>query len=82
MIRRIFLDHPRSVGESYGEHLQFAGGFGLTMLAGGAAALVHALVPSLFPTAGSAALARLNRKLDESRARSARRAAEPAERRD
>ena len=73
MLRRLFLDHPRSVGESYGEHLRFAGGFGLVMIAGGVAALVHALVPAWFPKTGSAALGRLNARLEESRRAAAKR---------
>jgi hypothetical protein len=73
MLRRLFLDHPRSVGESYGEHLRFAGGFGLTMIAGGVGAIAHALVPALFPRTGSAALARLNARLEESRRAAAER---------
>jgi hypothetical protein len=47
MLRHLFLDHPRTVGESYLGHLRFAAGFaGLLLLAAGAA-LVHALVPAL-----------------------------------
>jgi hypothetical protein len=74
MIRRLFLDHPRSVGETYGEHLRFAGGFGLVMIGGGLAALAHALVPVLFPRTGSRALARLNERLEASRNAAAARA--------
>ena len=32
MFGRLFLDHPRSVDESYFEHLLFAGGFALRLL--------------------------------------------------
>ncbi len=47
MIDRLFLAHPRSVGESYGAHFRAAARFALLMLAGGVAAAVHALVPAL-----------------------------------
>jgi hypothetical protein len=67
MFRRLFLDHPRSVDETYREHLRFAGSFGLTMIGGGIAALVHGLVPALFSKTGSRALLRLNARLEESR---------------
>jgi hypothetical protein len=48
MIDRLFLCHPRSIGESYGEHARTAFGFGWAMLWGGLACIVHALVPALF----------------------------------
>ena len=53
MFGRLFLDHPRSVGESYFEHLLFAGGFALRLLGAGLAALVHALIPCLFEKTAS-----------------------------
>jgi hypothetical protein len=53
MIDRIFLRHPRSVGESYTEHAGMAFGFGTRMIAGGLACLVHGIVPSLFTRTGS-----------------------------
>ena len=49
MIDRIFLSHPRSVGESYVTHAATAFGFGARMIGGGIACLVHGLVPALFP---------------------------------
>ena len=50
---RIFTDHPASVGESYGEHLVTAAGFGLRMVVAGGACLVHAVLPFLFVKTGS-----------------------------
>ncbi|MEM8728863.1 MAG: DUF6356 family protein [Pseudomonadota bacterium] len=51
--KRIFVDHPQSVDESYFEHLRFAGWFASRLFAAGGAALVHALIPCLFEkTAG------------------------------
>ena len=63
MIRRLFLDHPDTVGESYGRHLRVAGGFGVAMLAGAMACFVHALVPALFQRTGSGTIKRLHRRL-------------------
>ncbi len=63
MIRRIFLDHPASVDESYGEHFRVAAGFGMVMLAGGLGALIHAFVPSLCTRTGSKAVKRLHARL-------------------
>jgi hypothetical protein len=48
MFNRLFLDHPRDVGESYGEHFATAAGFGVRMVAGGLACIAHAVVPALF----------------------------------
>jgi hypothetical protein len=53
MIDRLFLAHPRSVGEGYFQHAGTAARFGLTMIAGGVAALIHALVPAWFGRAAS-----------------------------
>lgn len=69
MFRKLFLDHPADVGESYGEHLRTAGRFGLAMIVGGAACLVHAVVPGLFATRGSDTIARLHRRMVATRAR-------------
>ncbi len=53
MIERVFLDHPRSVDESYFEHMAFAGRFAGTLLLAAGAALVHAVVPCLFEKTAS-----------------------------
>ena len=60
MLDRLFLDHPRSVGEHYGEHALVAGRFGIAMVAGGLACLVHAIVPALFTRTGSNTIRRLH----------------------
>lgn len=53
MIDRIFLSHPRSVGESYAEHAGVAGRFGATMVIGGLACMIHAVIPAVFPRTAS-----------------------------
>jgi hypothetical protein len=55
-----FIEHPASVGESYGEHLVMASGFGLRMILGGFACLLHGLLPFLFVKTGSAQIAELH----------------------
>ena len=62
MFGRLFMDHPRSVGESYFEHLLFAGGFVLRLLGAGLAALVHALIPCLFEKTASNMIAKMYAK--------------------
>jgi hypothetical protein len=63
MLRRLFLDHPQAVGESYAEHLVTAGRFGLAMIAGGGACVIHAIVPAVFKTTGSSTVAELHRQM-------------------
>lgn len=67
--QRMFRDHPRSVDETYGEHLLAAGSFGTTMVLAGLACLIHALVPGLFVNSGSAAIERLHEKMVVNRRR-------------
>lgn len=68
MIRRLFLDHPASVGENYAEHARVAVGFGFTLIGGGLAALVHAIVPGWFQTTGSRTVIALHHRLVAKRA--------------
>ena len=63
MIERLFLSHPRSVGESYFEHLRFAARFGLRLIGGGCACLVHAVLPRLHERTGSRLVFTLNAEL-------------------
>jgi len=63
MIRRLFLDHPASVGESYVEHLGVAGRFGARMIAGGIGCMIHAVLPFAFKTRGSDTIGALHRDL-------------------
>jgi hypothetical protein len=53
IVQRLFLSHPQSVDESYGEHFLFALGFATRLLGAGLAALVHAIIPCLFETTAS-----------------------------
>ena len=71
MLRRLFLDHPASVGESYAEHFGVAARTGGALIAAGAAALVHAVLPCAFKTTGSRTIVRLHREIAEKRAAAA-----------
>ena len=59
-IKHLFTQHPASVGESYGEHLAVAASFGLRMILGGLACLIHALLPFLFVRTGSVQISALH----------------------
>ena len=58
-----FTRHPHEVGESYGEHFRAASGFGLKMIGGGIACLLHAVFPFWFQRTGSQTIDRLHRRL-------------------
>ena len=69
MFKRLFIDHPRTVNETYIEHLIFAGSFGVKMVWGGIGAIVHALIPGLCITAGSDMIKTLNKTIVDQRER-------------
>jgi hypothetical protein len=64
-----FRDHPASVGEGYFEHMLVAFSFGARMLLGGAACLVHAVLPFLFTRTGSRTIGELHQEMVEHRMR-------------
>lgn len=68
-LNRLFTEHPEAVGETYGEHLVMASGFGLKMIGAGLACLVHGLLPFLFVKTGSAAITELHQRMVTSRSR-------------
>jgi len=69
MLNRLFRDHPRAVGESYGEHLFAASGFGISMMLAGLACVIHAIIPALFVTTASRVVDRLHDQLVVNRRR-------------
>jgi hypothetical protein len=58
-----FTEHPRSVGESYWQHMGASLRFAATMLAGAAAALVHAVFPFLCTKTSSRLVTRLHARM-------------------
>ena len=50
VFRRLFVDHPREVGEEYFEHMAASSRFGFKLLRLAACAFTHALIPGLFKT--------------------------------
>ncbi len=51
--RRLFLQHPKEVGESYGHHFVASSTFGTRLLKAACMAFLHALWPALCKTAAS-----------------------------
>ncbi|MCC6926545.1 DUF6356 family protein [Novosphingobium sp.] len=62
-IQRLFTEHPASVDETYGEHFVMATGFGLRMILGGFACLIHGILPFLFVRTGSLQIATLHERM-------------------
>jgi len=59
LMRNIFTEHPKSINETYLQHMKFALLFGMTMIISGMACLIHAIFPFLFIQTGTNCLIRL-----------------------
>jgi hypothetical protein len=59
----LFTAHPRSVGETYGEHFLFASNFGSKMVVGGLACFIHGFLPFLFVKTGSKTVLALHARM-------------------
>ncbi len=68
---RLFTQHPRSVNESYLEHMGVASSFGGRLLLAGLACMVHALFPFLCVKTGSNAIRALHHDMVTHRQRKA-----------
>ncbi|MEZ5831595.1 MAG: DUF6356 family protein [Dongiaceae bacterium] len=66
---RVFLAHPRTVGESYLEHCGFAFRIATRLLLAGSAALLHAAVPCLCETTASRIILAMNADIVARRAK-------------
>lgn len=55
----LFTKHPRSVGETYFQHLLMASGFAAGMAVATFVCLVHAILPFMFEKTGSKMIAEL-----------------------
>ncbi len=60
MIEPLFLKHPRSVDESYLQHMLFAARFAGWLALAAFAAFAHAVLPCLFEKTASTIVKRLN----------------------
>jgi hypothetical protein len=64
---KVFTDHPRSVGESYWQHMGVALSFAGAMSWGAAASLLHAIFPFLCTRTGSSIVLRLHERVAKRR---------------
>jgi hypothetical protein len=60
---KAFTEHPRSVGESYWQHMAMSLSFAVSMLAGAGAALVHSVFPFLLTKTGSRIVSQLHERM-------------------
>ena len=63
MLDRWFLAHPRATGETYFAHQRMALAFSARLFTVAAACFVHALVPALFQSTASRAVALLHDRM-------------------
>jgi hypothetical protein len=63
MLDRLFLAHPRSVDETYLEHLRMAFGFAGALFVAALACALHGLFPALCQKTGSAYVRRLYERM-------------------
>ena len=63
MIDKLFTDHPRAIGETYGGHARTAFSFGCRMMLGGLACMVHAILPGLFVKTASRTVVQLDAEM-------------------
>ena len=62
-LHRLFLSHPQTVDESYGEHFWFALGFAAKLFGAAGAALVHAVIPCLFEKTASRMIREMHERI-------------------
>ncbi len=74
-LTKLFTEHPRTVGESYFEHLRAASSFSITLFGAALCCAVHALLPFLFEKTGSSMIERLYDRMCANRSRLAQTAA-------
>lgn len=63
-LERMFIDHPRSVDESYFQHLRFATRFAASLFIAAGAAAIHALIPCVCEKTASTMVRSLHRRVD------------------
>ncbi len=71
VFERIFLEHPRTVRESYSGHMLVAWSFSFRLLGASLACLVHGLVPCLFKQTASRQIRDLHDRMVTHRVRQA-----------
>lgn len=63
MFRKLFIDHPQAVGETYLEHQAVSLSFAWPLFVAAMAATLHAFVPGLCTKVGSTTIIRLHKRI-------------------
>lgn len=71
MFNKLFVDHPRSVGETYLEHMAVALSFASAFFVAAFAATLHAVVPGLCQKVGSRTVLTLHHRMTGGQGRGA-----------
>ncbi len=71
MFRQLFIDHPRSVSETYLQHQAVALSFAWALFVAALGATVHAFVPGLCQKTGSRTILKLHARITGGKGRSA-----------
>lgn len=69
VFERIFLEHPRTVRESYAGHMMVAWSFGFRLLSASLACMVHGVLPCLFKQTASRRIRELHDEMVTHRVR-------------
>jgi hypothetical protein len=65
VFRRLFLSHPKQVGESYFQHQRAALSFALPLLGAGLAAALHAVIPGVCERTAGDIIRKLHQRLEQ-----------------
>ena len=68
-MKRLFTEHPASVGETYFQHMGQAASFSINLFVAALCCAVHALFPFLFVKTGSAMIEKLHDRMCLNRSR-------------
>lgn len=63
MFNKLFLEHPRSVNESYLQHFRMALGFSMKLFSAAIACLMHAIIPGICAKTGSKLISELHEQM-------------------
>lgn len=66
---QLFTEHPKSVGETYFQHMAAAATFGVRMFTGALCCLLHAIFPFLFERTASQIIVELHDRMVANRTR-------------
>jgi len=67
VVDRLFLEHPRSLGMSWGGHGAGAFKVGFQLIGAGVAAIIHGLVPGIFGETASGTVTRVYEHIQRTR---------------